>query len=290
MKPRDPFDAKAPNADPLDRKILQALREEGVIIPETVQEVRRAKARLQARPVTVPPHLRDSSAIFDKAETDDAVENTKLACDQHAIGGRKIEIPTPSHRATDEFVEAIVIAQLVREMADSEHPLGRKRYNKLAYLAHRKTEDDVSEHYLKKAAGPYSPWAKYGGPERIAVKNGYVKSAKAGFLEGLVCGQNIDKIDQYLARYPICAAIDWVVSKLRFKKNDELELLATVDFASLDLLRENTPVTPQAVKNIIATNSEWAPKLERETFSDENIASALSELRDLFPATYARCS
>jgi len=191
-------------------------------------------------------------------------------------------------KTTDEFVEAVVIAQLVRRLAKPEFPLGRKRYNKLAYLAHRKAEDDVSQHYLKKAAGPYSPWAKYGGPEKIAEKNGYVKQGKAGVYSGLLPGDQIDKIDLYLGNYAACAAIDWVVDKFRFKKNDDLELLATVDFAALDLLREGQPITLEAIKHVITANKEWAPKLDRAIFSDESVDHALAELAQLFPATYPK--
>lgn len=191
-------------------------------------------------------------------------------------------------KTTDEFVEAVVIAQLVRKLAKPEFPLGRKRYNKLAYLAHRKAENDVSQHYLKKAAGPYSPWAKYGGPEKIAEKNGYVKQGKTGVYSGLISGDHIDKIDQYLPNYSVCASIDWVVDKFRFKKNDDLELLATVDFAALDLLREGQPVTRETIKKVIAANKEWAPKLDRAIFSDESIDRALAELAQHFPATYPK--
>jgi hypothetical protein len=42
----------------------------------------------------------------------------------------------------------------------------------------------------------------------------------------------------------------------------------------------------EAVKSVIATNREWAPKLDRLIFSDENIRRALAELLQLFPKTY----
>jgi len=156
----------------------------------------------------------------------------------------------------------------------------------LAYLSHRKAEEDVTQHYLKKAAGPYSPWAKYQGPERIAVKNGYVRYVKAGNRQGLLPGQNIANIDKYVAKYPVCSAINWVVDHFRYRKNDELELLATVDFAVIDLFKANIPISATAVRDIIATNPEWAPKLNRTIFSDENIARSLGELKTIFPKTY----
>jgi hypothetical protein len=189
-------------------------------------------------------------------------------------------------KASAEFVEAVVIAQLTRAIATPNFPLGWFRYNKLAYFSRRKADEDVSEHFLKKAAGPYSPWARYQGPERIAVKNGYVKRAKAGVYAGLLAGDQIDKIDQYLSRYSVCAAVDWAVSQFRYRKNDDLELLATVDFAALDLKQQGIEVTSENVKQVIAANKEWAPKLKREIFSDENIARALDELHELLPGTY----
>jgi hypothetical protein len=189
--------------------------------------------------------------------------------------------------ASDQFIEAVAIAQLTRLIATPEFPLGHLRQNKMLYFAHRKAEQDVTEHFLKKAAGPYSPWAKYQGPEKIAQENGYVKRLKVGNRIGFVVGDNIHKIDGYVSHYSVCSAVNWVVGIFRFKRNEELELLATVDFAALDLIRQRTAITMQNVKRIIATNEEWTAKLKREIFSDEKITAALAELRTLFPATYA---
>ena len=192
-----------------------------------------------------------------------------------------------ARKTTEEFVEAIVIAQFTRGLSDAMHPLGRKRYNKCAYFAHRKMAHDVTQHYLKKAAGPYSPWAKYQGPEKIACENGYVKNAKVGDLMGFVAGDKIAEIDRYVPNYPICAAVNWVIEKFKFRKNDDLELLATVDYAALDLIGKNQPVSFEGIKHVIASNKDWAAKLKREIFSDANIKRALAELDTIFPRAYA---
>jgi hypothetical protein len=156
--------------------------------------------------------------------------------------------------------------------------------NKFAYFSHRRADEEVNERFLKKAAGPYSSWARYKGPEGIALRNGYVR--RADTRDALLPGDKIDKIDPYLERYPVCQAIDWVVEQFRYKKNEELELLATVDFAAVDLKKAQAAVSLDSVKQVIAGNREWKPKLKRAVFSDENIVAALDELRDLFPATY----
>lgn len=281
MKSRDPHNPCDAAFDALDEKIRQALMEEGAIIPQTVEEVRHAKARLRARPVSLPPHLRHSSVVPEHSENGDPAQNIETAgavAHLDAKAGRK---------ASDEFVEAVLIAQFTRLVAKPQYPLGHLRQNKLVYFAHRKADEDVRERFLKKAAGPYSPWAKYQGPERIAQRNGYVKSTKVGNFVGFVVGDKIDKIDQYVSRYPVCAAVGWVVSNFLYKKKEELELFATVDFAALDLIEQGTAITMENVKRIIATNKEWTAKLKREIFSDANIERALSELRALFPTTYA---
>ncbi len=192
----------------------------------------------------------------------------------------------PSRTANDEFKEAVLIAALVRSLANSSFPLGRKRYNKVAYFVHRKAEHDVRQTYLKKAAGPYSPWAKYQGPERIAVSNGYVKRAKVGNFVGLLPGDKIDKIDGYLSRYDFAATIPWAVGQFRYRKNDDLELLATVDFAAIDLRDRGVSVDAGNVRDLIESEPEWVPKLERAIFSDYKIATALRELESLFPSDY----
>ena len=192
----------------------------------------------------------------------------------------------PPKKANDEFVEAVVIARLVKLLANPEYPLGRFRYNKLAYLAHRKVEDDTTKHYLKKAAGPYSPWAKYSGPEAIAKRNGYVREVTINGRKGFLPADKIEKIEPYVAKYAVCAAVDWVAGLLRYRKNDDLELLATVDFAAVELAQTGHAVSLETVKWVIATNAEWAPKLKREIFSDEKIAAALVELAEIYPSLY----
>lgn len=55
----------------------------------------------------------------------------------------------------------------------------------------------------------------------------------------------------------------------------------------MGLVKQAKPITMENIKRIIATNRDWQAKLQREIFSDANITRALTELRVLFPATYA---
>lgn len=201
----------------------------------------------------------------------------------------RAELQTQPKRksASNEFVEAILIAQITRAVATPQYPLGHLRQNKFVYFSHRKVGEDVGEFFCKQPAGPYSPRAKYQGPEGIAQQNGYVRKVKSGDFTGFVTGENIDKIDQYLGRYPVCGAVDWVVATFKFRRKEQLELLATVDFASLELIQHKKAITMENVKEVIASSKKWTAKLKREIFSDDNIRNALSELHQLFPKTYA---
>jgi type I restriction enzyme, S subunit len=221
------------------------------------------------------------------------VGQAQLAVDHTADGLLfPLERAAPTKRSTqkkattDEFKEAILISALVRGLAKADYPLGRKRYNKFGYMVHRKAEHDVKQKFLKKAAGPYSPWAKYQGPENIAVRNGYVGRAKTEKFAGLVAGPKITEIDRYLPNYGFADALTWAVATFRFEKNDELELLTTVDFAVLDLLERGQAADWQSVKDVIRANKEWAPKLDRTIFSDTNIVRAMKRLQSWFPSTY----
>jgi type I restriction enzyme S subunit len=178
------------------------------------------------------------------------------------------------------FNEAVVISTLARHFGKEEFPLGRKRYTKLSYLLHRHTEKQA-EGYLKKAAGPYNPKTKYGGPERIALESGYVRDHKHGPYGGFVAADNIAQAEGYFEKWYGKNAIPWL-ERFRFKKNDDLELLATVDMAVEELRAAGNDVDVPGVKAVIRSHPEWKAKLDREVFSDANIRRAIDAVSELF--------
>ncbi|MGA2546182.1 MAG: restriction endonuclease subunit S [Rectinemataceae bacterium] len=195
-------------------------------------------------------------------------------------------VPTRTSIADEELREALLISRIVSITADSDHPLGRFRRTKFSYLAHRRAGDDVTKHYIKKAAGPYSPWAKFDGPENIARVRGYVQDTKADPLEGMIAGGSIAEVDKYTTDPLVGDAVDWVMKNFRYETNDNLELFTTVDFAAVGLRKEGKEIAREEIKKVIARNKEWAAKLKRELFSDENIGKALKKLARVFPEMY----
>lgn len=176
--------------------------------------------------------------------------------------------------------EAVLISVLADQFGKPEFPLGRKRRTKLSYLFHRKTDQEV-QGYLKKAAGPYNPRAKYAGPEKIAQENGYVRNHQSGRFIGFIAGEKIAQAQTYFAKWYDPNIIEWL-QQFRFKSNDELERLATVDMAMQELLKQNKNADVDSVRALIASEPEWLPKLNRSAFSDVGIAAAIAECHALF--------
>jgi len=180
-----------------------------------------------------------------------------------------------------QFDDAVMIAGIVNALYSDKYPLGRKKVQKCLYLL-RRHQDESTEAFKKKAAGPYADEVRYKGGEPIARSANYiatttVKDKGTTFARG----KNISQALEYIESWGKQGDIKWVADKLKFKKVDELELLATVDMAICDLEEAGTPVSVAAIKHLIATNAEWKEKLKRQTFSDANIARAIRELQTL---------
>lgn len=132
--------------DELDARIREVLKESGAVIPETIEDVRRAKKKLKDFPITVPPHLRESSAILARVKAKHTASGAEFPEEWAALAREKDSRRRP-RKSRPEFVEAVAIAQVTRLHSDPQHPLGRKRCQKLTYLSHRKVEGDVTKHF-----------------------------------------------------------------------------------------------------------------------------------------------
>ena len=179
-----------------------------------------------------------------------------------------------------QFNEAVVISVLARNFGTEQYPLGRKRYTKFSYLLHRH-EEGRTEGYLKKAAGPYNPRVRYGGPERIALEKRYIRQHKNKNYQGFVADNHVGEAEEYFDKWYGKEAIQWL-EQFRYKKNDELELLTTVDMAAEELRVADKEVSVENVKNVILGHQEWKTKIDRRIFADANLANAIEDSRTLF--------
>ena len=179
------------------------------------------------------------------------------------------------------FNEAVVIAVLSAKFGSDKFPFGRFRRTKFSYLLHRHVEHEAAG-FMKKAAGPYNPRTRYGGAEKIALQNRYVRVLSTGKSEGFVAAENIAQAEGYFDKWYGAEALTWL-EQFRYQKNDALELLTTVDMACEDLSRAGKSATLSAVKQIIHDSPEWEAKLNRAVFSDDNIATTIQSCGQLFP-------
>ena len=179
-----------------------------------------------------------------------------------------------------QFNEAVVIAVLTKHFGNKKYPLSRIRYTKLSYLLHRHAEGRA-EGYLKKAAGPYNPSTRYGGPEKIALTNDYVCIHNNNRYSGFIAGENVTKAEIYFVKWYGEDCLKWL-DQFRYEKRDELELLTTVDLAVEELREAGKIVSVECVKKVIHNDMEWKAKLNRSVFSNTNIARAIEKCRRLF--------
>ena len=215
------------------------------------------KKQLSSFEVFFPPSLEEQTAIATALSDMDAemtalearrdkTRNLKRAMMQELLTGKtRLVEPQASDEQTDAasgnakghnwaINEAVVIATLVKHFGGEDYPLGRKRYTKLSYLLHRRVEQQT-EGYLKKAAGPYNPQTKYGGPEKIAKQNGYIREHKGlKGHRGFIATDNVAQAEGYFEKWYGPEVIQWL-EQFRYKKNDDLEVLATVDMAAVEL-------------------------------------------------------
>lgn len=217
---------------------------------------------------------------------EEAEEGTILVDDKTA---KVIEMPkADKHTASiktqmghnQQFDDAVTIAAIVNALYSNIYPLGRKKLQKCLYLLRRYQNKNI-EGFKKKAAGPYADEIRYKGGEPIASQQGYIKTIKGKRGINFLPGPNMQKALGYVGRWHIQKDIQWVVDNLKYRRTDDLELLATVDMAISDLEGSGIPISLDSIKYLIGSNAEWKAKLKRQTFSDKNICRAVRELKDL---------
>jgi type I restriction enzyme S subunit len=193
---------------------------------------------------------------------------------------QKADKATKSKGHNEQIDDAVMIAAIVNALYTGKYPLGRKKVQKCLYLLRRHKNESTAE-FKKKAAGPYADEIRYKGGEPIAKENGYIETTTTDKGTIFSKGKNINKALQLVSKWARQNDIKWLVDNFKYKKVDELELLATVDMAICDLLEVGTEISVNSIKNLIATNKEWKAKLKKQNFSDKNIADAIKELKSL---------
>ncbi len=188
----------------------------------------------------------------------------------------------------NKFMEAVLFSGIVGEMSDEDFNPDRVRITKLGYLAKRHIGMDVLDEYSKMEAGPYDPSIRYKGPEKIAIKNGYVEPVDTTHFKK---GEKFSNVEKYLEKYGYKQVMEWL-EQFRYVKNKELELLATVDYAVLELMKEGKEINARSVLEYLEKDEVWSKKLREkaDVFNEDGIRRALRRLSELFSEEYQEVS
>ena len=202
--------------------------------------------------------------------------------------------PLPEARAGQDrtlsvdskFQEAVLVATIVNTFFQAGgEPIGNFRLQKAVYFARRKMGEHVGEMaYLKKAAGPYNPSMKYSGGIAIAKQKNWLREARGRFGFGHVPGPDVGDAGEWIDTYRFAAPARWVAEHFRYKKNEEWETLATVDYAIEHLNTLGIEPDAAQILQYIASDPEWRPKIEKLGLTEMSAGTAMLEVQALFSA------
>jgi type I restriction enzyme S subunit len=185
-----------------------------------------------------------------------------------------------------KFQEAVLVAAIVKTFFEAGgEPIGNFRLQKSVYFARRKMGEHVGQMaYLKKAAGPYNPSMKYSGGIAIAKQKNWLRDARGRFGFGHVPGAEIGDAGEWIDTYRYAGPARWVAEHFRYKKNEEWETLATVDYAIEHLNTLGIEPDAAQILQYIASDPEWRPKIEKLGLTEMSAGTAMLEVRALFSA------
>lgn len=225
------------------------------------------------------------TGLIDKlSEQNQALAETRNLLIPQLVTGRRelaaiplsVKEPTPIIKTKkDTFKEAILFSDFVGQSYTSTFFPTHLRMVKYVYFGDRFLGVDPSTKYTESRFGPYNSKSTYAGGEKLALAKKYVQRVQGGFKTG----QNIAEINKYT--YSERGAVTKVLSLLKAKKDNELELLATVDYIVYSKLKSGEIPTEQSVFQYISNSPVWSQKITRLSLTQQMIVGCMSFLREL---------
>lgn len=246
MNPRDLPPNPDDSFDSLDATIREVLREEGAIIPTTVEEVRRAKAWLKAHPITVPPHLRSSDSLFGKREQ---------PATRESVEGKPVR-----HTQGIYFRRAAFDAYVIHTLADDPN-LGRTKIEKITHLVEYHCAIDFEREPVRDAAGPVD-YVSRRKVESLAKKQRWYAVVEAtgrkGFryMLGAETAKALPIAERTLGHQK--SRVDALIEMMRPLNTRKCEIIATLYAAWNDLLLRGAKPSDEEI--LIEARENWHPK------------------------------
>ena len=190
------------------------------------------------------------------------------------------EVGSKRHAGHDMYNKAALVAYIADRCHASDHPMGRVKLAKLFYLAQQKADIELTQTFMKRAAGPLDDEIhKF---LSLAQKSKWLVLLRGeGDLKPVKPGRNVSKAIEQAEKLlgPAKAKVDEMLDQMKGWGYRALERWATVLDASFELTAAGQPATVEGVKDVIQKHPEWVPKLNRDEFSDTHIETALKGLR-----------
>jgi len=187
---------------------------------------------------------------------------------------------TTRHAGHDMYNKAALAAFITERCHHPDHPLGRVKLAKIFYLVQKKAELELTESFVKRAAGPLDDDIhKF---LNLARKNKWVVLGRAkGDLKPVRPGQNVKEAVEQISKR-LGEALPQITEMIEQMKGwgwKALERWATVLHAAEELAAKGTDPTVQSVKDALQAHPVWKDKLNRQEFSDSKLAATLKGLR-----------
>lgn len=184
------------------------------------------------------------------------------------------------HGGHDMYNKAALAAYITDRCHSEEHPMGRVKLAKLFYLCQKKAEIQLTDEFVKRAAGPLDDQIhKF---LNLAKKQKWVELGRAqGDFKPVRPGKDLTKVISQVQKLLAAAKsdVDSILDDMKGWRYTTLERWATILEATLGLREEGKEISVVNVKSAIFSEKEWAQKLNRAEFSDEHIRSTLAGLK-----------
>lgn len=208
------------------------------------------------------------------------MEAQAKALDCPSTQSKSPEIRSKRHAGHDIYNKAALAAYITDRCHAPDRPMGRVKLAKLFYLVQQKAEIELTETFMKRAAGPLDDEIhKF---LSLAQKSKWLVLCRGeGDLKPVRPGANVSKAVEQAQKLlgPAKAKVDEMLDQMKGWGYRALERWATVLDASFELTAAGQPATVEGVKDIIQRHPDWVPKLSRDEFSDTNIEATLKGLR-----------
>jgi len=208
------------------------------------------------------------------------MEAQAKALDCPSTQSKSPEVGSKRHAGHDMYNKAALAAYITDRCHTPDRPMGRVKLAKLFCLVQQKAEIELTETFMKRAAGPLDDEIhKF---LSLAQKSKWLVLLRGeGDLKPVKPGTNVSKAIEQAEKLlgPAKAKVDEMLDQMKGWGYRTLERWATVLDASFELTAAGQPATVKGVKDIIQRHPEWVPKLSRDEFSDTNIEATLKGLR-----------